>query len=106
MAVGNAVSVYTGMRIAVFLGDTLASPPPSPKPVLSWGKTPDQVVAERLRAKRTLAKGKSQNPQGRAGPCDTTKTRLIAECAKQVSQPESYSETTTWPFICGCSPQM
>jgi transposase InsO family protein len=50
------------------------------------GKTPDQVVAERLTAKRTLAKGKSL---GRAGPCDTTKARLIAEHAKDVSQPDS-----------------
>ena len=45
------------------------------------GKTPDQVVAERLKAKPTLAKGK---PQGRASPCDTTKARLIAERAKMV----------------------
>jgi hypothetical protein len=50
------------------------------------GKTPDQVVAERLTAKRSLANGK---PQGRAGPCDTTKARLIAESAKEVSQPNS-----------------
>jgi hypothetical protein len=50
------------------------------------GKTPDQVVAERLKAKRTLAKGK---PQERAGPCNTTKARLITERAKEVSQPDS-----------------
>ena len=50
------------------------------------GKTPDQVVAERLQAKPTLAKDK---PQGRAGPCDTTKARLIAACAKEVSQPDT-----------------
>ena len=50
------------------------------------GKTPDQVVAERLKAKRALAKGK---PLGRAGPCDTTKARLIAQAAKEVSQPDS-----------------
>jgi hypothetical protein len=49
------------------------------------GKTPDQVVAEPLTAKPTLAKDK---PQGRAGPCDTTKARLIAACAKEVSQPD------------------
>ncbi|MBV8869522.1 MAG: DDE-type integrase/transposase/recombinase [Acetobacteraceae bacterium] len=49
------------------------------------GKTPDQVVAERLKAKRALAKGK---PLGRAGPCDTTKARLIAQAAKEVSQPD------------------
>ena len=50
------------------------------------GKTPDQVVAERLKAKRKLAKDK---PHGRAGPCDTTKARLIAQAAKEVSQPDS-----------------
>jgi len=50
------------------------------------GKTPDQVVAERLKAKRKLAKDK---PHGRAGPCDTTKARLIAENAKEVSQPNT-----------------
>jgi transposase InsO family protein len=48
------------------------------------GKTPDQVVAERLTAKPDLANPK---PHGRAGPCDTTKARLIAENAKEVSQP-------------------
>ena len=47
-------------------------------------KTPDQVVAERLTAKPDLANPK---PHGRAGPCDTTKARLIAENAKEVSQP-------------------
>jgi hypothetical protein len=49
-------------------------------------KTPDQVVAERLTAKPALAKHK---PAGRAGPCDITKARLIAENAKEVSQPDS-----------------
>jgi hypothetical protein len=50
------------------------------------GQTPDQVVAERLIAKPALAKDK---PAGRAGPCDITKARLIAENAKEVSQPDS-----------------
>jgi transposase InsO family protein len=50
------------------------------------GKTPDQVVAERLKARRTLAK---RTPHGRAGPCDMTKARLIAERAKEVSQPDT-----------------
>jgi transposase InsO family protein len=50
------------------------------------GKTPDQVVADRLKAKPTLAKAK---PNGRAGPCDITKARLIAGQAKEVSQPDS-----------------
>src|ERR1700757_254428 len=39
------------------------------------GQTPDQVVAERLTAKPVLAKDK---PSGRGGPCDITKSRLIA----------------------------
>src|ERR671933_2061100 len=50
------------------------------------GQTPDQVVAERLTAKPALAQDK---PSGRAGPCDITKARLIAENAKEVSQPDS-----------------
>jgi hypothetical protein len=50
------------------------------------GQTPDQVVAERLTAKPVLAKAK---PSGRAGPCDITKARLIAENAKEVSQPDT-----------------
>src|SRR4051812_10135914 len=49
-------------------------------------KTPDQVVAERLTAKPALAKDK---PSVRAGPCDIIKARLIAENAKEVSQPDT-----------------
>jgi hypothetical protein len=52
------------------------------------GQTPDQVVAERLTAKSALAQDK---PSGRAGPCDITKARLIAESAKEVSQPDNYT---------------
>ena len=37
-------------------------------------------------AKPALAKDK---PAGQAGPCDITKARLIAETAKEVSQPNS-----------------
>ncbi|MFL5289288.1 MAG: IS630 transposase-related protein [Rhodopila sp.] len=51
------------------------------------GKTPDLVVAERLTAKSALAKDK---PSGRARSCDITKARLIAESAKDVSQPDSH----------------
>ena len=51
------------------------------------GKTPDLVVAERLTAKPALAKDK---PVGRARSCDITRARLIAESAKEVSQPDSY----------------
>jgi transposase InsO family protein len=50
------------------------------------GKTPDQVVAERLKAKPELANAR---PHGRAGPCDATKARLIAHAAKEVSQPDN-----------------
>src|SRR3954454_20312252 len=49
-------------------------------------KTPDQVVIERLTAKPALAKDK---PSERAGPCDITKARLIAQSAKEVPQPDS-----------------
>jgi hypothetical protein len=50
------------------------------------GKTPDQVVAERLKARRKLINPK---PHGRAGPDDITKACLIAEAAKEVSQPDN-----------------
>jgi transposase InsO family protein len=51
------------------------------------GKTPNGVVAERLKARRKLARGK---PEGRAGPDDIAKARLIAEAAKEVSRPDNY----------------
>jgi transposase InsO family protein len=50
------------------------------------GKTPDQVVAERLKARRKLARAK---PEGRAGPDDIAKARVIAEAAKEVSRPDT-----------------
>jgi len=50
------------------------------------GQTPDQVVAERLIAKPALAQDK---PSGQAGPGDIAKARLIAENAKDVSQPDT-----------------
>jgi hypothetical protein len=50
------------------------------------GKTPDQLVAERLKARRKLVGAK---PEGRAGPADIAKARLIVEAAKDVSQPDS-----------------
>src|SRR5919199_220491 len=50
------------------------------------GKTPDQVVAERLKARRKLARAKRE---GRAGPEDIAKARLIAEAAKEVSRPDN-----------------
>ena len=50
------------------------------------GKTPDQIVAERLKARRKLANAK---PHGRAGSDDIAKACHIAEAAKEVSQPGS-----------------
>ena len=50
------------------------------------GKTPDQVVAERLKARRKLARGE---PEGRAGPTDIARARDIVEAAKDVSQPDN-----------------
>jgi transposase InsO family protein len=50
------------------------------------GKTPDQVVAERLKARRKLANPK---PHGRAGPADIAEARAIAEAAKEVSRPDN-----------------
>jgi transposase InsO family protein len=51
------------------------------------GCAPDQVVAERLEARPELATPRPHG--GRAGPCDTTRARLIAQAAKEVSQPDS-----------------
>jgi transposase InsO family protein len=56
------------------------------RPRVLDGKTPDQVVAERLKAHRGLA---NPRPPGRAGPADIAEARRIAEAAKEVSQPDS-----------------
>ena len=50
------------------------------------GKTPDQVVAERLKARRKLTNAR---PHGRAEPADVAEARRIAEAAKEVSPPDS-----------------
>jgi transposase InsO family protein len=50
------------------------------------GKTPNQVTAERLRARRSLA---SDKPEGHAGPEDITRACFIAERANDVSQLDS-----------------
>jgi transposase InsO family protein len=47
---------------------------------------PDQVVAERLKARRKL---RNAQPHGQAGPTDIARARRIAEAAKEVSQPDS-----------------
>jgi transposase InsO family protein len=53
------------------------------------GRTPDQVVKERMKARRKLARAKPETPKGRAGPDDIARARLIAERAKEVSQPDN-----------------
>ncbi len=50
------------------------------------GKTPNQVVTDHLNAEPELA---NPAPYGRTGPCDITKARLVAEAAKEVSQPDT-----------------
>jgi Integrase core domain len=50
------------------------------------GQTPNQVVAERLQARRHLAHAKTH---GRAEPDEIAKARLIVEAAKEVSQPDT-----------------
>ncbi len=50
------------------------------------GKTPNQVVAERLKARRKLARSKLE---GRAGPDDVARACSIVETAKEVSQPDT-----------------
>jgi hypothetical protein len=50
------------------------------------GKTPDQVVAERLKARRRMA---NPRPSGRAGPDDIIAARAVAVAAKEVSRPNS-----------------
>jgi hypothetical protein len=49
------------------------------------GQTPNQVVAERLQARRQLVHAKTH---GRAGPDEIAQARLIVEAAKEVSQPD------------------
>jgi transposase InsO family protein/transposase-like protein len=50
------------------------------------GQTPNQVVAERLPARRQLVHTKTH---GRAGVDDLAQARLIVESAKEVSQPDN-----------------
>ena len=50
------------------------------------GKTPDQIDAERLKARRKPANPK---PHGRAGPGDIVKARCIADAANDVPPPDS-----------------
>ncbi len=41
------------------------------------GTTPDQIVRERLRARRKLARPKPETSEGRAGPDDIARARLL-----------------------------
>jgi hypothetical protein len=50
------------------------------------GRTPNQVVAGRLAARRKL---RGTRPSGQAGPSDIAKARIIVENAKDVSQPDT-----------------
>jgi len=80
-----AITVYSHDQLEQLLRGFNAAYNARRQPVLE-GQTPDQVVAERLTAKPALAKAK---PSGRAGPNDIIKARLIAENAKEVSQPDN-----------------
>ena len=53
------------------------------------GKTPNQIVKERMKARRKLARPKPETPEGHAGPEDIARARLVAEVAKEVSQPDT-----------------
>ena len=79
-----AINVYSHRQLEQFLRGFNAPYNARRQRVLD-GKTPDQFVTERLEAEPALARAA---PNGRAGPCDTTKARLIVERAKEVSQPD------------------
>ena len=55
-------------------------------------RTPNQVVAGRLGTEPGLARAALN---GRAGPCDTTKARLVAGRAREVSQPDTWIGSVT-----------
>jgi hypothetical protein len=79
--------------LTTLLLDDIHVDPPSlqrrlqcPAPAGPDGKTPNQVVAERLAVTGTVRRIR---PSGQAGQQDITKARLIIETAKEVSQPDS-----------------
>src|SRR5438309_8640952 len=78
------ITIYSHQNLEQLLYGFNAAYNARPQRVLD-SKTPDQVVAERLKAKRQLASSKTQ---GRAGPDDIIKARLLLEAAKEVSQPD------------------
>jgi transposase InsO family protein len=55
------------------------------------GKTPNQLVAQRLQSRHQLAHVKTH---GRAGTDDIAKARIIVEAAKEVSQPDTFFSPT------------
>jgi transposase len=75
-----AITVYSHRQLEQLLRGFNAAYNARRQRVLE-ARTPDQVVAERLADKPALAEDK---PAGRAGPCDITKARLIADRAKEV----------------------
>jgi len=72
------------------------------------GETPDQVVAERLRSRRRLAK---PEPEGGAGAARAERNRarrdtiadarLVAEAAKDISPPDTYRRDGDQPVVLG-----
>ena len=79
------INIYSHRTLEQLLRGFDAAYNGRPQRVLD-AKTPNQIVFERLQAKPKRANTKAT---GQAGLCDTTKARLIAEAAKEVSQPDS-----------------
>ncbi len=79
------INVYSHRALEQLLRDFTAAYNARRQRVLD-GSMPDQIVAEHLNSEPKLARAA---PNGRAGPCDITKARLIADRAKEVSQPDS-----------------
>jgi transposase InsO family protein len=79
------ITIYSHRDLEQLLGGFNAAYNARRQRVLG-GKTPDQVVAERLKARRKLANAR---PHGQAGPDDIAKARRIAEAAEEVSQPDN-----------------
>jgi transposase InsO family protein len=80
-----AITIYSHVQLEQLLRGFNAAYNGRRQRVLD-GKTPNQVAAERLKAHPNFANPK---PQGRAGPEHIAQARLIAEAAKEVSQPDS-----------------
>ena len=81
---GLGITIYSHVQLEQLLRSLNAAYNGRRQRVLDV-KIPDQVVAERLKKRRKLANPK---PEGRAGPEDIARARLVAEAAKKVSQPD------------------